>query len=42
MIFKVSVFRMPSYIVDLKVSGMPSLDATKKALVNAGKALAKS
>jgi hypothetical protein len=35
------VFRMPSYIMDVKVSGMPSLDATKKALVNAGKALAK-
>ena len=35
------VFRMPSYIVAVKVSGMPSLDATKRALVNAGKALAK-
>ena len=35
------VFRTPTYIVDVKVSGMPSLDATKRALVNAGKALAK-
>ena len=34
-------FRMPSYIVVVKVSGMPSLDAAKRALVNAGKALAK-
>jgi hypothetical protein len=35
------VFRMPSYIMDVKVSGMPSLEAAKKALVNAGKVLAK-
>lgn len=35
------VFRMPSYIVDVKVGGMPNLDAAKRALVNAGKALAK-
>jgi hypothetical protein len=35
------VFRMPSYIVDVKVSGMASLDAAKKALINAGKSLAK-
>jgi len=35
------VFRMPSSIVVVKVSGMTSLDAAKKSLVNAGKALAK-
>lgn len=34
-------FRMPTYIVTVKVGGMPSLDAAKKALVNAGKVLAK-
>jgi len=27
--------------VDVKVGGMPNLDAAKRALVNAGKALAK-
>jgi hypothetical protein len=34
-------FRTPSTIVTVKVSGMPDLDAAKKALVNAGKILAK-
>jgi hypothetical protein len=35
------VFRMPTYIVDVHVNGMPSLDAAKTALLKAGKALAK-
>jgi hypothetical protein len=35
------VFRMPSYIMTVKVGGAPSLDAAKSALVKAGNVLAK-
>ena len=36
------VFLGSTYFVNVKVSGMPSADAAKKALINAGKILAKS